>query len=101
MQKIFDLLKNYTLVEDILSNKAIQSYSTIEEALSIATIYNQDNKQIIVVKDNLYHAEQLFDYLSTLIDNTHIFVSEESKRIDKNKLYDSFVEIAKMIRSEL
>ena len=26
---------------------------------------------------------------------------EESKRIDKTKLYDSFVEIAKMIRSEL
>ena len=82
MQFIFDKLKNYTTVSDLKEDKATQVFSTVEEALSISTLYNINKETIIIVKDNLYHAEKLYDQLSHLSDDVYIYMSEESKRIE-------------------
>lgn len=82
MFPILDQFKNYELVLDLLNNKDSQTHSTVEEAVSLATLYLENPRQIVVVKDNLYHAEKLYDQLSHLCKDVFIYMSEESKRIE-------------------
>ncbi len=82
MQKILDFFNNYQLVEQIANKKSGQVFSTTEEAISLASVYNKQKQQIIIVKDNLYHAEQLYDSLSNLSEDVYIYMTEESKRLE-------------------
>ena len=82
MFPLLDQFKNYELVLDLLNNKDSQTHSTVEEAVSLATLYLENPRQIVVVKDNLYHAEKLYDQLSHLCKDVYIYMSEESKRIE-------------------
>ena len=91
MQKILNFFKDYDLVEKIEKKENGQVFSTVEEAISIATAYNHNKKQIIVVKDNLYHAEQLYDSLSNLSDDVYIYMNEESKRLEHVATSPEFV----------
>ncbi|NLC34784.1 MAG: transcription-repair coupling factor [Erysipelothrix sp.] len=82
MKHIFELLKDYPVVLNLQAKETTSIHSIVEEALSIATTFNENKQQMIIVKDNLYHAEQLYEQLSHLIDDVYIFMSEESKRIE-------------------
>ncbi|NLC54881.1 MAG: transcription-repair coupling factor [Erysipelothrix sp.] len=82
MQKLLSFFDNYELVKQIQKNKDGQVFSFTEEALSLASFYNTHKQQIIIVKDNLYHAEQLYDSLSNLSDDVYIYMTEESKRLE-------------------
>ena len=82
MQKLLSFFNNYELVKQIQKNKDGQVFSFTEEALSLASFYNTHKQQIIIVKDNLYHAEQLYDSLSNLSDDVYIYMTEESKRLE-------------------
>lgn len=82
MEKILDFFKDYDLVKQIEKQKNGQIFSFTEEAISIASAYQKHRQQIIIVKDNLYHAEQLYDSLSNLSDDVYIYMTEESKRLE-------------------
>lgn len=82
MEAVLKQLSKYELVTDLENKRNSQSHSIVEEALSLATLYQNNPQQIIVVKDNLYHAERLYDQLSNLSDDVYIYMSEESKRIE-------------------
>lgn len=82
MNNILKKFENYEIVKNIDNNLDSTSNSSIEEAVSIASLYNKNKGQIIIVKDNLYHAEQLYEKLSHMLDDVNIFMSEESKRIE-------------------
>lgn len=82
MYKLLQQFKKYPLVSNLIKQKTSQSHSTVEEALAIATVYSINPNQVILVKDSLYHAEQLYEQLSALSEDVYIFMSEESKRIE-------------------
>lgn len=82
MESILKQFKNYELVKDLEAKQSSQVFSSVEEAVSLASLYQNNKQQIIVVKDNLYHAEKLYDQLSHLTDDVYIYMSEESKRIE-------------------
>ena len=94
MKHIFELLKDYPVVLNLHAKETTSIHSIVEEALSIATTFNENKQQMIIVKDNLYHAEQLYEQLSHLIDDVYIFMSEESKRIESIASSPSFVPTA-------
>ena len=80
MNNILKKFENYEIVKNIDNNLDSTSNSSIEEAVSIASLYNKNKGQIIIVKDNLYHAEQLYEKLSHMLDDVNIFMSEESNQ---------------------
>ena len=82
MKSILKHVETYQLPKDLGDKKPTQVFSSVEEAVSLASLYNQNKQQIIIVKDNLYHAERLYDQLSHLSDDVYIYMSEESKRIE-------------------
>ncbi len=82
MKTILKRFENYEVTQDLGSKKTTQVFSAVEEAVSIASFYNKEPQQVIIVKDNLYHAEKLYDQLSHLSDDVYIYMSEESKRIE-------------------
>ena len=52
-----------------------------EEALCMASAFMQDQQTRIVVKKNRYEAQQLYQRLKPLINDTLLFVIEESFRV--------------------
>lgn len=52
-----------------------------EEALCMASAFMQDQQTRIVVKKNRYEAQQLYQRLKPLINDTLLFVMEESLRV--------------------
>ena len=52
-----------------------------EEALCMASAFMQDKQTRIVVKKNRYEAQQLYQRLKPLINDTLLFVMEESLRV--------------------
>lgn len=82
MEKILKYFNNYELVNNIKNGRSGQVFSNTEEAITLASLYKNNPQQIIIIKENLYQAENLFDSLSNLSDDVNIFMTEESKRIE-------------------
>lgn len=59
----------------------IGNLNTTEEALILAAAYQKHPQNYIVVKKDKYAAQQLYDRLLPLCDNTLLFVMEESLRV--------------------
>lgn len=79
---ILDKIKENDVVKEIISEKNhIGNLFVMEEALVIASAFQQDKKSRIIVKKNRYEAQQLFQRLSLLEENVLLFVMEESLRV--------------------
>ena len=80
--KILEKLQSNPVTQSILQQKDnIGNLSTNEEALCLASAFIKDQKTKIVVKKNRYEAQQLYQRLKPLIDDTLLFVMEESLRV--------------------
>ncbi len=85
MKAIIDLLKDEKVVTTLLSkNKTIVCSDNQDEALVIASAFRRYNKPILVVENNLYAAQGLYERLSGLLkpDECLFFPSDESFRIE-------------------
>ncbi len=56
----------------------------MEEALVISTSYRRNKRPILVIKQNLYHAQKLYERISTLLPESEcaLFGAEESLRVE-------------------
>lgn len=78
-------LANNPAVLDLTQGKSNYTpTSYIQEALIIASSFQKKRQPIVVVKNNLYSAQRLFERLSTLLptDDCVIFSVEESLRVE-------------------
>lgn len=84
-QWILEELKNNPAVLDLTNNYSPFSISSfIQESLVIASSYKQDKRPIVVIKNNLYSAQRLYERMSTLLQNDEcvLFSIEESLRVE-------------------
>lgn len=82
---LLDQLRDNKAVKQLDQNSGtIPLTSFIEEALVIATSYQKNRRGILVVKKNLYHAQRLYERLSTLLkeDDCAFFGADESLRVE-------------------
>ncbi len=82
------------LSEALKENKAVQlldqgkgplpQTSFIEEALVIAASYRKNPRPILIVKQNLYNAQRLYERVSTLLEESEcaLFSADESLRVE-------------------
>ena len=84
MKLILNELKSSSAVQALLRNEeGLSALSLNEEAVILAGYYQQTSESIIVVKNNLFQAQQLYLHLESLLDEeVFLFASEESLRIE-------------------
>ncbi len=84
MSDLFQLLEKDRAVKALVSRKeGLANLSEVEEALIIATAFRQKKQTMVVVKNNSYTAQQLFNRLYPLLKNeVLLFAMEESLRVE-------------------
>ena len=85
MNNILSLLALNQAVLALEHNEgSLASVSLVEEALLVSAYFKKTKRNIIVVKNNLYNAQRLYDMISTMIndDSALLFGVEESLRIE-------------------
>lgn len=81
-ETILDKLQDNPIVQQMLQfGNNIGNLLPNEEALCLASAFMQDKQTRIVVKKNRYEAQQLYQRLKPLINDTLLFVMEESLRV--------------------
>ncbi len=82
---LYKELKDNEVVKRIHKGKGkIPLPSLIEEAVMIATSYQKNPRSILVVKQNLYHAQRLYERMVTYLseENCVLFGCDESLRVE-------------------
>lgn len=81
---LFDELKEDPVVQLLNTNKGDLPFSSvIQEALVIATSYQMKPRGMIVLKQNLYQAQRLYERLTPLLeDDCALFGADESLRVE-------------------
>lgn len=85
---MIEILKKFTKEKVITSffdaKKSIVASTLLEEALIIASLFKQEQKKILVVKNNLYNAQLLYDYLLCFLkqEDVKCFFFDETLRIE-------------------
>ncbi len=78
-------LNDNTVVKKLDQNKGpLPIVSEIEEALVLATSYLHQPRPILVVKQNVYHAQRLFERISSFLNDQQcsLFSADESLRVE-------------------
>ena len=82
---LYKKLENNVAIQEFTARKSpITISSLIQEALLIATSYQQNPRPIIILKPNLYLAQQLYERLLSFLSNDEcsLFASDESLRVE-------------------
>ncbi len=82
---LYDILKDNKAVKTLNKEKGtLPLTSFIEEALVIAASYIKRPRPILVIKQNLYNAQRLYERISTLLDEDKcaLFGADESLRVE-------------------
>ncbi|MEG0409847.1 MAG: transcription-repair coupling factor [Erysipelotrichaceae bacterium] len=83
MNTILNIIKNNPAVESLLNKEQrIGNLSLSEEALLLASLYEKDKQNIVVIKNNLYTAQKLFQRIQTLMGDVLLFGMEDSLRVE-------------------
>ncbi|NLC96996.1 MAG: transcription-repair coupling factor [Erysipelotrichaceae bacterium] len=83
VNKILELLKDNPAVKSLNNEDGFSSFSLIEEALIIASSYKVNKRPILIVKNNLYNAQRLFERINSLLpEDSLLFNVEESLRVE-------------------
>ncbi len=85
MNNILDKFKNDDAVISLCEGKgSFAASSFLEEALLIASAYKKEKKKYLIVKNNLYNAQILYDYLVCFVNEEEIlpFFCDETQRIE-------------------
>lgn len=104
MEKIWNSLQDNDVVKGIInSNISCGNLFLMEEALLLVSSFKKEPKNYIVVKKNMYEAQQLYKRVSPLMDEVLLFVMEESLRVqaiasspkDKDEMIYSLTQLVK------
>lgn len=79
------ILKNNAAVDQLNHNKGpLPMVSYMEEAMVLAESWIEHPRSILVVKENLYHAQRLYERLATLLPESAcaLFSADESLRVE-------------------
>ncbi len=81
---ILELLKDNPAVVSLLNKDNELAFSSdVEEALVVAAAFLKEKRDILLVKNNLYSAERLYDMLYMLLkEDVYLFACEDSLRIE-------------------
>ena len=81
---LYEEMKDNPASEALNRGKNIPLTSLIEEALVISSAYMKKPRGMIVIKQNLYHAQRLYDRISSLLneDECALFGADESLRVE-------------------
>lgn len=82
---LFQELKDNDAVKKLNENHGtLPLTSFIEEALVIATSFIEDPRSILVIKQNLYHAQRLYERITSFLSNDEcaFFGADESLRVE-------------------
>ena len=84
MKELIQKLIKHPVIEDFSNGKASFAHvSVTQEALLIASSYLNKPRAIVIVKSNLYQAQQLYDKIQFwLEDKVVLFPVEESLRVE-------------------
>lgn len=84
MKTILTKLTNHPVIQDFSLGKVSFSHvSLTQEALLIASSYQNNPRSIVIVKPNLYQAQQLFEKLQFWLETeTVLYPVEESYRVE-------------------
>ena len=85
MEGLIKRLQEYGGVKELFNNKAsIVCNSIQEEALALAAAYKRKKQKIVIVKNNLYAAQRLYESLEGLVsqDESLFFPVDESFRME-------------------
>ena len=84
MKEIIQLLSSNQLIQDFsLGKVSFAHLSVTQEALLIASSYKQTPRPIVIIKSNLYQAQQLHEKIQFwLEDKVVLFPVEESLRVE-------------------
>lgn len=97
------LLKDDPALIAFNQNKpGLASLSSIEESLLISTAFNTKKQTMVIVKGNLYAAQQFYYYLYPLVkDDVLLLTVEESLRVEavaaSSSIYASQVDVLTQI----
>ena len=81
-ESLLSLFKENEVTKEIIkASNRVGNLFDMEEALLIASAFQQDHKTRILVKKNKYQAQQCYKRLAPLLDNVLLFVVEESLRV--------------------
>ena len=101
MKKILELIKDKVDINEITYN------STVEEAIKLALRFKKENKNLIVIKENNYIANELYNNLSSFLEKEEliIYLKESSFRInefnkDKEEYYNEIFNLYKIINNQ-
>ena len=77
-------MKDNPAVRSLTSGKTVPLTSLIQEALMISTSYIKRPRGMLVIKQNLYHAQRLYERVSALLneDECALFGADESLRVE-------------------
>lgn len=82
MEKIWEALQDNALVNGIVSSSvSCGNLFLMEEALLIAAAFKKHPENRIIVKKNVYEAQQLYKRLAMMMDEVLLFTMEESLRV--------------------
>lgn len=84
MKQLLQELKNNPSVQSILKKESLLgNLSLTEESLLLAAAYVQGNQSFMIVKNNLYSAQRLYERLQCLLDEQVLLFSvEDSFRVE-------------------
>ncbi|MDD7280567.1 transcription-repair coupling factor [Floccifex sp.] len=94
-EDILKLFDDNIVVKQILKQEDnVGNLTLMEEAMLVVNAFHQDHQTRIIVKENRYQAQQLYNRMSLLDENVLLFVMEESLRVqsiasspeDKNQM---------------
>ncbi|MFV0255575.1 MAG: transcription-repair coupling factor [Erysipelotrichaceae bacterium] len=82
VNNLLELLGESSLVRAFNNNKTIANISVNQEAYIIASAFYLQPRVILVIKNNLYTAQQLYQKLHPLISDCYLYGCEDSLRVE-------------------
>ncbi|MEG0290133.1 MAG: transcription-repair coupling factor, partial [Erysipelotrichaceae bacterium] len=83
MNTLLNIIKNNPAIDSLAKHEQrLGNLSLTEEALLLAGLFQRDKQNIVVVKNNLYTAQKLFQRLQSLSKDVLLFAMEDSLRVE-------------------
>ena len=85
MKKLLEKIENEKIINSFINkNGSFVLPSFLEEALLIAAAFKKEKKRYLIVKNNLYNAQILYNYLTCFVDQEDVlpFFFDETLRIE-------------------
>ncbi|MEG3039819.1 MAG: transcription-repair coupling factor [Erysipelotrichaceae bacterium] len=83
MNNLLNIIKNNPAIDSLMKHEQrLGNLSLTEEALLLVGLFQKDKQNIVVVKNNLYTAQKLFQRIQSLSKDVLLFAMEDSLRVE-------------------